>query len=216
MLTVAMFMVTAHRSWAAQEVAGLAGIVAGTVTVERAGMQETLKAGDPVFVKDRILTGAGSSAEIALVDRSRMELAADTSLEITQYLYNPAAKIRYGLISLSFGKARFSVQDPEEFNDRRFRVLTGTAVVGSLDTDFVVAYDRELPRDEVCREGLANALCLENSILVFSLEFQDKPALLTANMISQVCGPNLPTPPRFATGAELARLLSGLDRIANP
>jgi hypothetical protein len=56
---------------------------------------------------------------------------------------------------------------------------------------------------------------LKKSIIVFSPEFPGKPALLTANMMSQVCGPNLPAPPRFATAAELARILAGLDRIGN-
>jgi len=215
-LTAAIsFLLAAPQLPAAPELAGGADILTGTVTVERAGRQESLKAGDPVFIKDRIFTGAGSSAEIVLIDRSRMKLAADTSLEIAGYVYNRSEKIRQGLISLTYGKARFAVRDLQEFNDRRFRVQTGTAVVGSLDTGFIVAYDRELPRDEVCRQGLATALCLENSIIVFSPEFPGKPALLTANMMSQVCGSNLPAPPRFATPAELARILAGLDLIGN-
>ena len=212
---VIAFLPAAPQLAAAPELAARAGILTGTVTVERAGKQEALKAGDPVFIKDRILTGAGSSAEIVFIDQSRMKLAAGTSLEIAGYVYNRSEKIRQGLISLTYGKVRFAVQDLQEFNDRRFRVQTGTAVVGSLDTGFIVAYDRELPRDEVCRGGLATALCLENSIIVFSLEFPGKPALLTANMMTQVCGPNLPAPPRFATPAELARILAGLDRIGN-
>jgi len=208
-------LLAAPQLRAEPELAGRAEILTGTVTVERAGKQEALKTGDPVFIKDRILTGADSSAEIVLVDLSRMKLAADTGLEIAGYVYNPSEKIRHGLISLTAGKARFAVQDLQEFNDTRFRVQTGTAVAGSRDTGFIVAYDRELPRDEVCRQGLTTVLCLENSIIVFSPEFPGKPALLAANMMSQVCGPNLPTPPRFATAAELARILAGLDGIGN-
>ncbi len=195
--------------------AGRADILAGTVTVERAGKQETLKPGDPVFVADRISTGEDGSAEIVFIDRSRMKLAPDTSLEIAAYLYDPSEKIRQGLISLTYGKVRFAVQDLQEFNDRRFRVQTRTSVVGSRDTLFIVAYDRELPRDEVCREGLSTVLCLQHSVIVSNLEFQDKPTVLTANMICRICGPNLPTPPRFATAAELARILAGLDRIGD-
>jgi hypothetical protein len=168
-----------------------------------------------VFIKDRVLTGEDGSAEIVLIDRSRIKLAAKTSMEITEYQFKPAEKIRYGLISLDSGKARFAVHDFKEFNDRRFRVLTRTATVWSRDTDFIVSYEPELPRDEVCRPGLANALCLENSIVVSSLAFQDKPVLLNANMMSQVCGPNLPAPPRFATAAEFSRLRAGLDQIEN-
>ncbi len=215
-LTAAIaLLLAAPQLPAAPEPAGRADILTGTVTVERAGKQEALEAGDPVFIKDRILTGEGSSAEIVLIDRSRMKLAADTCLEITGYVYNRSEKIRQGLISLTYGKARFAVRDLQEFNDRRFRVQTWTAVLGSLDTGFIVAYDRELPRDEVCREGLATALCLQNSIIVFSREFPGKPALVSANMMTQVCGPNLPAPPRFATAAESARILAGLDLVGN-
>ena len=105
------FLLGAPQLPAAPELAASADVITGTVTVDRAGKQEPLKAGDPVFVKDRISTGAGSSAEIVFIDRSRMKLAADTSLEIAGYVYNRSEKIRQGLISLTYGKARFAVQD---------------------------------------------------------------------------------------------------------
>ncbi len=208
-------VMSAHQAAAAVDVAGRAEIIAGAVSIERGGRQETLKAGDTVFVLDRITTGAGSSVEVVLSDGSRMKLAADTGLEITAYEYDLARKTRHAFISLITGKARFFVQDFQEFDDRRFRVQTRTAVVASRDTDFIVSYEPELPRDEVCRGGLTDALCLENSIIVTGLKFQDKPALLTARMMSQVCGPHLPTPPRFAAPAELARIKAGLDRIGD-
>ena len=79
-------------------------LLRGNVTFERAGKLEVLKAGDPVFVKDRIMTGPESAAEIVFADNSRMKIAANTALEITGYLYNPAEKIRQGLISLTRAK----------------------------------------------------------------------------------------------------------------
>lgn len=208
-LAAAVLLLAAPQLWAAPEPAGKADILTGTVTVERAGTQDVLKPGDPLFLKDRIKTGTGSSAEIVFVDMSRMKLAANTNLEITEYLYNPAEKTRQGLISLTSGKARFAVQDLQDFRDRRFRVQTRTAVVGSRDTDFIVAFDPNVPG------GLLVAFCLENSIVVFSLDSPDKLVLLTANMISQVYGLNLPTPPRFATGAERSALMSELEQMLN-
>jgi hypothetical protein len=211
-LTVVAVVSAAIKPASADEIAGRAENVRGTLTIDRNGRHVPLKTGDPVFIKDRIVTGASGSAEIVLVDQSRMKLAADTSLEISGYRFNTTEKIRHGVISLDFGKARFSVQDLQEFNDTRFRVITVTAITGSRDTDFIVAYDPELPREEVCRGGLTTTLCIDNSVVFSSVGFQDKPALLTAHMISQACGPNLPTPPRFATAAEFARILAGLDR----
>jgi hypothetical protein len=214
-MMAAVFLLSAHQALFAAEPVGKADALTGTVNFERAGKQDVLKPGDPLFLKDRIQTGAGSSAEIVFVDESRMKLAANTNLEITEYLYNPTEKNRQGLVSLAYGKARFAVQDLQEFHDKRFRVQTRTAVVGSRDTDFVVAFYLEAPDGQASGEGLLSALCLENSIIVFSLQYPDRPALLTANMISQVFGVNLPTPPRFITPAEWTSLLSGLEQIGN-
>jgi ferric-dicitrate binding protein FerR (iron transport regulator) len=202
----------AHRpEAAASEAAGRVEIFAGEATMERAaGGRQKLETGDPVFAKDIIQTGPGGSAEIILADGSRTQLAADTALEVAVYQYDPGKKIRHALITLTSGKARFFVQDLEEFNDRRFRVQTETAVVASLDTGFIVAFNPELPRDAICRKGLTNVVCLVNSVVVSSLSFQDKPTVLPANMISQVCGANLPSPPRFVTPSELAWIEAGL------
>ena len=143
-LAAALLLLVARQVSAASEPVGKADILTGTVTFERAGKQDVLKPGDPLFLKDRIQTGASSSAEIVFVDLSRMKLAANTNLEITEYLYNPAEKTRQGLVSLTFGKARFAVQDLQDFRDKRFRVQTRTAVVGSRDTDFIVAFGLEI------------------------------------------------------------------------
>jgi len=208
-------LLAAFPAWAAPEPAGRAGIITGTVSIERAAERRTLKAGDPVFVEDRIITGPESSAEIVFVDENRMKLAANTDLEITDYICDPSEKIRQGLVSLAYGKARFTVRGVHELPDERFRVATRTGLVVSGDSDFIVTYDRERPNDEVCRDGLMAALCLENFVIVMSLEFEGKPAVLTSNMISRVCGPSMPAPPRFATPAESAAIPAGLDRIAN-
>ncbi|MHC1724878.1 MAG: FecR domain-containing protein [Syntrophobacteraceae bacterium] len=208
----ALFLFGATYAWSAEQV-GRADSLTGKVSVERAGRQDSLKPGDPLFLKDRIRTGADSSAEIVLADESRVKLAANTTLEITEYLYNPTEKTRSGLLSMMSGKARFAVQDLQDFRDKRFRVQTQTAVVGSRDTDFIVASEPGALKDAACREGLVEAFCLENSIVAFSRDFPDKPVLLTANMLSQMCGRNLPTPPRFATAAERGRLVAGVDRI---
>jgi hypothetical protein len=215
-LTAVALMIATHQSGAAPELAGRAGIVTGTVSVESAGGRRTLEAGDSVFVGDRLITAQGSSAEVVFVDEGRMKLAADSDLEITGYSYGPDEKTRQGLISLAYGRVRFAAGDLEQFGEKRFRVLTRTAVVvSSGDADFIVSLDRERARDEVCRDGLVSALCLGNSVVVIGLEFPGNPAVLSSQMISRVCGPNMPAPPRFATPAELSGILADLDRIGN-
>jgi hypothetical protein len=141
-----------------------------------------------------------------------VKLAENTSLEITEYLYVPAEKTREGLFSLISGKARFAVRDLEDFGDDRFRVQTETTVVESRGTDLIVEHQVEATKDSVCKGGLVQALCVENAIVVFNLDFADKPVQLTSNMISQICGRNLPTPPRFATVGERTSIVTGLEQ----
>jgi hypothetical protein len=208
-------LLAASPLWAAPGLAGRADVLTGTVTVESAGGKRALETGDSVFVGDRLVTAPASSAEVVFVDESRMKLAPNTDLEITGYLYDPDVETRQGLISLAYGRARFSMRDLHRLGEKRFRVLTRTAVIVSGDTDFIVALDREHARDEVCRDGLLSVLCLGNSVVVVSLEFPGSPAVLSSKMISRVCGPNMAAPPRFATPAELSAILAGLDRIGN-
>lgn len=203
----------AGGAWCSPGPAGSAAFIKGDVAVEREGRRNVLRQGDEVLEDDTIRTGTDSAAEIVLVDQTRFRIAENTSLEITEYRYDPAEKVRYGLLSLMYGKARFAVHRFEEFADTRFRVQTRTALVGSRDTDFIVVSRREAARDCVCREGLVEALCLEHAILVFGTDFIDQPVLLIPDMISQVCGPNLPTPPRFVTPAERASILQGLEQM---
>lgn len=201
----------ANAVYGAPDPVGRASLVSGAVTVERTGRTEALKAESPVFMKDMLRTGESSAVEIAFPDGSRIKLAANTTLEITEYVYNPNQKVRQGLLSLVAGKSGLAVQELQEFRDKRFRVQTRTAVVGSRDTLFVVMQEPENSKDSVCSEGMVTALALENAIVVYNVGSPEKPVLLTPNMISQVCGRNLPTPPRFVTAAERARIVAGLE-----
>ena len=195
--------------------AGSAEFIRGEVSVEREGRQSALRQGDAILVQDMLRTGPDGSAELVFADGSRVMLAENTSLEIVEYLYDPAVKIRHVLVSLVSGKARFAVEDFQEYDDKRFRVETPISVIGSRDTDFIVAYQGEVPTDAVCRGGLVEAFCLENSIIVFGNDFVDKPVVVIANMISRVCGRDLPTPPGFITPSERSSILKGLEEMGN-
>jgi hypothetical protein len=211
----AVFLCTARYAWCSPLPVGSLEFIKGDVSIEREGRQSVLMLGGAVLVQDTLRTGADSSVELVFVDESWVRLAENTSLEIVEYRYDPVKKIRHVLVSLILGKARFAVRDFQEYGDKRFQVQTPVAVVGSRDTDFIVAYQGEAATDEVCRGGLVEALCLENSIVVFSNDFVDKPVVVISNMISRVCGSNLPTPPGFATPNENASILKGLEEMGN-
>jgi hypothetical protein len=210
-----LFVWRAGYGWCLSVPAGSAGFIRGDVSVEREGRQSVLAQGDSIFVEDRLRTGPGGSIEVVLVDESRIKLAENTFIEVTEYQYDPTKKLRHAHMSLFNGKVQFIVQEFQEFDDTRFRVETQVAVVESRDTDFIVVSQGEAASDAVCRDGLVEVLCVENAVVVLSSDFVENLVVLAPNMISRVCGHSLPTPPRFAGANELASILKGLDEEGN-
>lgn len=200
---------------AAGEPVGKVDTISGTVEIERQERVQPSMAGDPVYLQDRVHTRADSSAELLFLDNSRVKIAPNTVLEITEYLFNPDEKTRDGLFTMISGKARFLVQDLQAYKEKRFRVQTQTAVVGTRDTDFLVNVRPESEIDEECKESLVEAFCVENAVVMFNRDFPDKRVVLTANMLSKVCGRNLPALPRFATPRERQGLLKGVEQIGS-
>ena len=80
-----------------------------------------------------------ASVELGFLDNSHVKMAPDTVLEITEYLYKPQEKKRQSLLSMASGKARFLVQELQDFKQKRFQVQTQTAIVGTRDTEFIVS-----------------------------------------------------------------------------
>ena len=72
------------------------------------------------------------------MDESRIRMAPNTILEITEYLYQPEKKKRKGLLSLWAGKARFIVNDLVDFAQKDFEVRTQAGIAGTRGTDFVM------------------------------------------------------------------------------
>jgi hypothetical protein len=58
----------------------------GTAFVERNGQQIPASSGDAVFLKDKWHTETLSSLEIAFLDDSRIRMASNSVVEITDYL----------------------------------------------------------------------------------------------------------------------------------
>jgi hypothetical protein len=203
-LILLLLCVWAKPGSAADEAVGKVDALTGGATFERAGQTQPASVGADVYLRDKWRTAADGAVEILFVDDSRVKLAGGTVLEITEYLYNPGEKKREGLLSMVSGKARFVVADLQDFKQRRFRVQTQTSVVGTRDTDFSVWVVSEL---------LTKALCIENAIALFNRSIPGKPILLTANMVSEVYGTNLPAVPRFATAAERREFMKGLEDV---
>jgi len=188
----------------AVEPVGTISFLKGSATHSREGFSGKISEGDSVYLKDRIKTDTDSIAEISFLDDSMITMGSSSELEITEYIYHPEKKAREGLFSLLAGKARFFVQTLQNFKQKKIRVQTQTAVVGTRDTDFLVW---------VQSPEITLAACIENSI-TFSNRFSpDQQVILSDYMFSQIQGINHPTPPDFMSSEKMAEVLGELREL---
>ena len=71
----------------AQQDAGRVLIVAGNVTITRAGQTIAAQAGTPVRSGDTVVVGPQSSAQVRFTDDSLVALRADTTFRVSEYAY---------------------------------------------------------------------------------------------------------------------------------
>jgi hypothetical protein len=71
----------------AQEDAGRVLIVAGNVSITRAGQTIPAQAGTPVRSGDTVVVGSQSSAQVRFTDDSLVALRADTTFRVSEYAY---------------------------------------------------------------------------------------------------------------------------------
>ena len=91
--------------------------------------------GGEVYQGDTLRTGEGGRIKMVFNDKSIMIMAESTTLEITQHVYDPAARERTSLFKLYEGKVRAIVG--ELFGAQsKFEIETPVAVAGVKGTDF--------------------------------------------------------------------------------
>src|SRR5690348_13156892 len=103
----------------AQDVRPIGKVVtaAGKVTIEHADAtvvqarlpddQTSAKVGDPVYRGDVIKTGADGRAGINFADGSSFNLSSNASMEMNEFVYDPAGKSNSTLFSLAKGTFTF-------------------------------------------------------------------------------------------------------------
>jgi ferric-dicitrate binding protein FerR (iron transport regulator) len=80
-------------AWAAEDV-GTVAVATGTVTGRRKGARRELAPGLPLYVGERLITGAASRLEAALGPATRLYMGANTRVEIDRYMVARGGDIR--------------------------------------------------------------------------------------------------------------------------
>lgn len=120
-------------SWA-EDRAGTAAMVQGRVEVSRSGQWRPVWREDPIFVGDRVRTGADGKIQILFADESKMALGVNGNLQITKYIYSS----RTGVFRLWMGRMRAVVSKNIDKGKSDYQFLTPTAVAGVRGTDLVL------------------------------------------------------------------------------
>lgn len=109
----------------------------GSVTVERAGQMQAVQVGTPVYVGDRLRTGADGAVGITLSDDTLLTAGPRSTLLINEFQFNPTTQ-EGGLLAtlkgtLSVVTGLIGKQAPQNV-----RFKTPTVVLGIRGTEFIV------------------------------------------------------------------------------
>jgi hypothetical protein len=165
---------------------GTVSVLEGRASVTRAGTSQTeaLQLGSPLYRNDTIKTEDGGKLRVLFIDQSVISVASNTSLTITEYVFNPQEQVRTGGVKLLWGKVKCFVNDFLGYRSKRFTVQTNTAVIGVRGTVFLVWK---------VNEEITRAAAFQNEITMANLARPDEYVILGPGMMSQVVGRAKPT-----------------------
>lgn len=123
---------------AAQEAAGTLKSLRGQATIERAGTRHLAQAGEPLYPKDRIVTGADSYVSVGFRDHSSLAIGPNADVDLNKYSFNPTThqgeqqvRVRSGSMAVISGKLAKTNPDAVQFN-------TATVTLGVRGTQFII------------------------------------------------------------------------------
>jgi len=122
---------------------GVYTAVMGMVTVTHPGEARVLpvKLHDEVLFKDVIQTEKESRTKAFFQDDSVLTVGENSRVEITEYIYDPDAKLRRSVVKVMQGQVRALVSKVFKSNGSRFEVHTPSAVAAARGTYFTVWHE---------------------------------------------------------------------------
>ena len=181
----------------AQGAVGEFTYVSGRVDVTSPGQKaRPVKLGDEVGIGDIIRAKSSSKAEVSFVDGNLLRVAANTRVEITDYMIekkrsNVIFKLFRGKIQNRVKKVLGRLFGRRTAN--RFEVRTPTFVCGVRGTTFFTYYER----------GISGAIFKEGTGYGYSMNLPDQVVIIEAGQSMVVVSPDTPPVIKPATELEL-------------
>lgn len=118
--------------------AGTFKVVSGSVKAFRNDIYHVVKAGDPVWIGDKIITAAASFAGMTLYDNTRLTSGPNSSIVIDAFSFNTTT--HKGELSASIGKGSLAVISGQLAKASPEKVVfnTDTMTVGVRGTEFII------------------------------------------------------------------------------
>ena len=114
---------------------GTVSNLTGTVTVVRGtGETVTLAEGDPIFQGDLVNTDAGGSVGLAFADDSTMSLGANSSVEMDELVFDPAAQTGGGVFNVFTGVLTYVSGEIAKTDPEALTINTPVATIGIRGT----------------------------------------------------------------------------------
>jgi hypothetical protein len=205
-LMIIFFMVILSRSSYAQQRVGTITKLKGTAQVLREDVPSpiTVSKGIPVYLHDRVKTGADSYLRIELVDGSILSMGKEADLYLDKFEFIPKKKKRSAFFRMTLGKLRFFARKMMRFKERDFKVGTPTAVVGVRGSMALVW---------VQSKTITKVVCLKDVIEVYNVLNPDEYVVLTKDLVTDIIGDNAPTKPILMTEDQLRGFQEDLEAL---
>jgi hypothetical protein len=182
--------------------------------------------GDPVYLHDHIQTDPQSRVQILFQDESLLNLAENTTIQITEHIYSPEK--RSSVFRLLMGKVRAIVGRYFPGAGSRYEIHTPTAIIGVRGTHFVVDATFTDETTVVCldtsgglavrniRGDVAGEVILTGGLMTKVLEGQPPtpPVPAREDLMMQLLRDTRVTPPTLQGGPVELRGLLGKKKAA--
>ena len=145
-LRMAVWIVTGVLAWglvpapvqAEEQPAGYIKTVSGAVTIVRGGTAMPARPGAAVYENDGLRTGADGRLGVTLKDDTRVSLAANSEIDLSEFKFSPAEGQLGLVMKLLRGVAAFVTGRIGELRPDAVRIETPATVVGVRGTHFVI------------------------------------------------------------------------------
>jgi hypothetical protein len=97
---------------------------------------KTAAVGTPVYMNDRLRTGANARLEVIFSDQSKLSLGENANVVINQFVYNPSKSTGAVVLSATQGAFRFAGGKIENMQQKKVLVNTPSAALAVRGTHF--------------------------------------------------------------------------------